>query len=127
MRRDPEKLERMEFGKAEQFGVEGEFFYNESDFRNWGQTRDDSVLDKNAPPATQPSLWCQWEPTEDRMKIRWDSGEKFYFPEAWMEYLITRILEPRGYTVMGTVTAEAEEFNERWTIQVANNRVSSTR
>jgi hypothetical protein len=30
----------------------------------FGQGRDDDTQNFNKPPAGQPGLWCQWEPTE---------------------------------------------------------------
>src|ERR1035441_427359 len=34
-----------------------------------GQDNDESILDYNSPPSTQPGLWCQWMPNEDDTRL----------------------------------------------------------
>ena len=125
MKRDPQKLEEMGFGPAASFGVEGEFFVNEDDVDNYGQTRDDSILDYNRPPSTQPGLWCQWVPNENGDALVWDEGEKFYHAAEWIKYLIDAILAPKGYVLNGVVDARGEEFGDLWYIEVTNNVVKT--
>ena len=121
MKRDNNMLEELGFGNAEDFGIEGEFFYNnDGDF---GQSQDDSIINYNSPSKNQPSLWLQWIPTEDRKGLEWDGGEKFYSSVNWIEYLINRILEPRGYIVNGTVNAQGEDSDDQYHIRVVNNVV----
>ncbi|MBO2945622.1 hypothetical protein JJQ72_16710 [Paenibacillus sp. F411] len=122
MKRDPEILEDLGFGKAEIFGIEGEFFIDpekHDPFRNCP-----SVVDHNEPPATQPGLWLQWVPTEDRQSLVWDKGEKFYEAGSWIIYLIERILSPKGYVVNGIVNAQGQHRDDRWRIEVKGNKVS---
>jgi hypothetical protein len=52
-----------------------------------GQGHDDDIRDYNQPPARQPGLWCNWEPTEDGTTIKWNGKEKFYDSKEWMTYL----------------------------------------
>lgn len=103
------------------FGVDGEFFVG--DLTNCGQNETPDVVDCNSPPSTQPSLWCQWVPTEDDMGLQWDKGEKAYNMEEWIVYLINRYLEPRGYVVSGLIEAQGEESGDIWAIKVDNNIV----
>jgi len=108
MKRDPQRLEEMGLGNAETFGVDGEFYYNPNDFEQFGQTWDDSILDYNTPPGTQPWLWLKWIPTRDRMAIEWNGESNSYHGELWIKYLVERILKPRGYVLNGHVEAEGE-------------------
>lgn len=123
MKRDPKVLEQLGFGPAESFGVDGEFFVNEDDVENYGQKRDESILEYNTPPATQPGLWCQWIPTDDGLGIEWDGGEKFYDATEWITYLIDNILAPKGYVLNGVVDASGEDFGDNWYIEIIDNVV----
>lgn len=119
MKRDINKLKEMGF--IGDYGIEGEFFTQGKGFL--GQDNDESVIDYNRPPITQPGLWLQWTPTEDKMGLEWDQGEKFYEAENWIKYLINKILEPRGYIVNGVVNAQGEDNNDKYNITVINNKV----
>ena len=102
------------------YGVDGEFYIGGKGFR--GQGYEDNVIDSNSPPDTQPSLWLQWIPTENRMSIIWDGNEKFYSSAKWIRYLIDTILMPRGYVINGVVNAEGEDGYE-YHIKVTHNIV----
>lgn len=111
---------------------------------DFGQDREATVLDYNEPPEGQPSLWCQWVPTEDGTALVWDEGEKFYESETWMQYLIDHFLRaechasmpvPSGYllppvgmqynhVLNGQIKAQGEDPNDRWTLIVKDNIVS---
>ena len=106
---------------VEGFGNEGEFFIDGLGF--CGQDNDITVIDVNKPPTTQPSLWLQWIPTEDKMSIEWDGNEKFYHSLEWIKYLIDTILKPRGYILNGTVYCQGEEENDTWNITIDENEV----
>lgn len=111
-------------GLPEEFGVDGEFYWE--DDGDFGQSRNPKmgeIVDYNWPPRTQPGLWCQWELQDDNQTIMWDGGEKFYYYTEWMEYLISRILEPRGYVVNGEITWAGEESGDVGKIKVVNNNV----
>ncbi len=114
------KSRRMKLKVDKKYGVEGEFYVND-DLSMWGKS--DKVIDNNTPPSTQPSLWCQWVPTEDRFGLEWDEGEKAYNMEDWIFYIINRYLAPRGYVVNGTVEAQGEEQGDIWAIKVEDNVV----
>jgi hypothetical protein len=98
---------RMKRAVDAKYGVEGEFYVDGGGFL--AQDREDNILNYNSPPSTQPGLWCHWIPTEDGNYIEWDEGEKFYYYVEWIEYIIEKILIPRGYSLTGEVAWEGEE------------------
>lgn len=104
-------------------GNDGEYFVGAQGFA--GQEHDDSIIDYNTPPSTQPGLWCQWIPTEDGTAIVWDGGEKFYEYVEWLEYLINNFLAPWGYVLNGEVEWFGEDANDRGKIVVSNNVVKT--
>ena len=106
----------------DKYGIEGEFYVEGEG--NRGQDRDDTIIDYNRPPKTQPSLWCQWELTEDGKYIRWDGGEKFNEYIEWIEYIIEKILDPKGYILNGEVEWFGENYDDRGLIIVKDNVVS---
>jgi hypothetical protein len=112
---------RMKRSTDEAFGVQGEFFvFGGGDF---GQDHEPNIIDFNNPPSTQPSLWCQWTPSDDGMAIEWDGGEKFYSYTEWLVYLINKVLAPNGYVLNGVVQWSGEETGDVGEIIVENNRV----
>ena len=115
---------RMKRELPSEYGVEGEFFVDGKG--SFGQDRDNSVLDYNTPPQTQPSLWCQWTPTPDGTAIQWDGGEKFYCYLEWIEYIIDKILKHRGYSLTGEVQWRGEDWNDIGTIRITENEVHVT-
>jgi hypothetical protein len=102
------------------YGVEGEFFVGGGFM---GQDQDDNIISYNSPPKTQPSLWCQWRPTVDRLHIEWDEGEKFYHYKEWIVYLIHKILAPAGYVLNGDVMYYGEDSGDRGVIRIKDNVV----
>lgn len=107
------------------YGIDGEFFVDGKGFA--GQDQDSTIVDYNRPPKTQPSLWCQWRPTEDGMGIEWDGGEKFYNYVEWIEYIIQNVLAPKGYKLSGVVTWQGEDASDLGAIHVKNNKVETRR
>jgi hypothetical protein len=103
------------------FGIEGEFYVKGTDEFGIGGFGD--IIDYNKPPSTQPGLWCQWTPTEDRKGIEWDEGEKFYYYTEWLVYLINKILAPNGYVLNGTIEWEGDDRDDRGKIIVEDNKV----
>jgi hypothetical protein len=89
------------------YGIEGEFYVEGKGFA--GQDQDETISDYNSPPSTQPGLWCQWTPSPDKKSLEWDGNEKFYAYTIWLQYLIEKILKPRGYKVNGMVTWQGRE------------------
>lgn len=103
-------------------GDEGKYFVGATG--NMGQDEDDSILDYNSPPLSQPNFWCQWIPTDDGSYIEWDGNEKFRDPEEWLEYIIKAFFKPWGITVNGTVSYQGEEDSDYGQITVNNNAIS---
>jgi hypothetical protein len=89
----------------------------------------------NTPPEGQPSLWCNWESTDDGTGIRWNGAEKFYSATAWMQYLIDHFLKPGAaaqgqpgfekftfdHTVTGLIKAQGDETGDTWELVVVDN------
>ena len=105
----------------EGYGIEGEFYVNGSG--DFGQGREDNIVDYNEPPSTQPGLWCQWILLDDNQTIEWDGGEKFYYYIEWVEYIINSILKPRNYILNGEVEWHGEEYDDIGKIIVKDNNV----
>lgn len=114
---------RMKRKMGSEYGVEGEFFVDggKGDF---GQEKDPTVIDGNRPPSTQPSLWCGWTPTNDRMGIKWDEGEKFYEYIEWIKYIIDKILKPKGYKLTGDIVWVGEDRDDLGKIEIKNNKIT---
>jgi hypothetical protein len=110
-------------GLGEEFGVEGEFFVDGSE--EFGQGKDSNIIDYSVPPKTQPGLWCNWEPNENGTELKWNGAEKFYNYIEWLNYLIDKILKPRGYTLDGEVTWQGEEDSDKGKMIVKKNKVST--
>lgn len=104
------------------YGLEGEFYFEGGGLL--GQDRDDTVINYNSPPKNQPGLWCQWAINEDdRQTIEWDGGEKFYHYIEWIEYVLDKVLLPRGYKLTGSVTWQGEDPGDRGQIVADGNRI----
>lgn len=88
-----------------------------------GQDRDDSILDYNYAPKTQPGLWCQWEITEDGTELVWDEGERFYHYIEWLQYMINNFFNLAGYILNGEVTWNGEDDDDLGVIIVEDNNV----
>lgn len=107
-----------------EFGTEGEFYHCRDGY--FGQSKDDSILDYNKPPSTQPSLWLQWIIVnyDGNLVIEWDGGEKFYYYTEWLIYVIDKIIAPAGGIVNGTVYYQGDDCSDNGTIKVINNEVT---
>jgi hypothetical protein len=101
------------------YGKEGEFYVDGKGYA--GQDKDESVIDSNTPPKTQPGLWCQWIIEGD--KVKWDGNEKFYEYLQWIDYLIRTVFEPNGYKLNGTVKWEGESGDDTGTITIKDNKI----
>jgi hypothetical protein len=112
---------KREFAK-DAYGKDGEMYvYGGGEF---GQDHEDSITDYNSPPESQPSLWCHWRPNEDGTAIEWDGGEKFYGYVEWIEWIIDRVIEPRGYILNGAVEWSGEDEEDVGVIRINDNRVN---
>ena len=120
MRRDSTKAAELSDPVREAVGLEignqGEFYVGADGFM--GQDRDESILDYNYPPSTQPGLWCQWVPSQDGTGIEWDCNEKFYHYIQWLSYIIVNFLKPWGYVLNGKVCWRGEDFEDTGAIIV---------
>ena len=104
-------------------GEEGEYYIgNKGD--NFGQNHDESIIDYNEPPKTQPGLWCKWTVGKDNQSIEWDGCEKFYHYKEWLEYIIDNFLKPWGHTLNGIVEYQGEDPDDSGEITVTNNIVT---
>lgn len=112
---------RMKRKLPPKYGIEGEFFVDGHGFM--GQDDDDTVIDHNQPPITQPSLWCSWRPNDEGTEIAWDGSEKFYCYIEWIRYLIVSVLAPANYVLNGTVEWQGEDYSDKGVIIVSDNVV----
>jgi len=101
-------------------GTDGEYFLKEDG--EFGQSRDDSILNYNAPGGNCPGLWCQWIIDENN-ELCWDGGEKFYSYIEWLQYLIDNFFEPEGIIWNGMIHWQGEDYSDKGTIKVINNKV----
>lgn len=108
-------------GLGPEYGIEGEFYVEGSG--DFGQADEKSIIDYNKPPRTQPGLWCQWVPTADGMALEWDQNEKFYNYVEWLQYIVSKVLKPRGYALSGEVEWQGEERTDTGRIVVKNNEI----
>lgn len=88
-----------------------------------GQRYDPSIINYNNEPCTQPGLWCQWVPSKGAKGIEWNGGEKFYYYQEWLQYLITNFLTPWDLKLSGSVNWQGEDDSDTGTITVANNTI----
>lgn len=105
----------------EGYGVEGEFYVDGDESQYVYVRDDDTIIDPNRPPSTQPGLWCQWIPDPSGRFIEWDGGEKFYHYVPWLFYIVERILEPKGYRLDGRVHWQGEDEDDNGVIFVHRN------
>lgn len=114
---------RMKRRMDPKYGVQGEFYVDAATEDDpFGQNEDETVIDGNRPPRTQPSLWCQWIPNEDGTAIEWDGGEKFYDYIEWIEYIQKAVLDDKGYHLTGTVYWDGEESGDLGQIEMRGGK-----
>lgn len=130
MKRDPEVAAKIPdpFREAVNLplGIECEFFVAGAGWA--GQEKDPSILEYNNQAATQPGLWCKWEPNEEGTEIRWNNAEKFYDYVEWLQYLINNFLTPWGYSITedSRVKYKGEEENDVGAIFVVDKIAKRT-
>ena len=127
MKRNPQVAGDMQDPKREAvslpIGKDGEYFVG--GLGNSGQNRDESIVEYNKPPSNQPSLWCQWTPSDAGDFIAWDEGEKFYNYIEWLQYIIDNFLKPWGIVADGTVKWRGEDFDDVGMIFVKSNIITT--
>lgn len=120
MKRDAKICEKYDDSLREDvglpIGIEGEYMALTYDM-------DDSVVNHNQPPSTQPGLWCHWVPTDDGTAIEWNGFEKFYAYVKWIVYIHDNFLARWGITLKGVVHYHGEDFDDRGRIKIANGQV----
>lgn len=118
------RTRRMARNVDPKYGIQGEFYVDGKGMA--GQDHEENIINYNTPPSTQPGLWCQWRPTDDGKGIEWDGGEKFYNYVEWLQYLIDKILAPKGYVLTGDVEYRGEESDDMGVISVNKNKIVVT-
>lgn len=104
-----------------EYGIEGEFYVDGKD-DIFNSHKDETIINVNEPPRTQPSLYCQWIPSHCGKYIEWDEGEKFYYYVEWLRYIQESLLKPRGYRLVGgKVNWRGEDFNDMGTITITKD------
>jgi len=76
----------------------GPYFVGGTGMRGQNENDPDVILG-NQPPLGQPSLWCQWLPTENGHGLEWDRNFTFQGAPEWMLYLIQNFLGPGAIAV----------------------------
>jgi hypothetical protein len=114
MKRDEEKVKLMSDPTRESVGLpvgkEGEYFVG--GLGHCGQDQDGSIIAFNDEPDSQPSLWCQWIPSDDGSKLMWDGNEKFYSYTEWLAYIETNFLKLWGRSLDGVVCWQGEHIED---------------
>lgn len=106
-------------------GASGQYYVGDIIDDSFSDSLDDpSIEDYNKPPKDQPSLWCQWIPTDDGQYIEWDQNEKFYCYKGWIQYIIDHFLKPWGIKLDGDVEYEGEDRCDRGMISIKDNNVA---
>jgi len=106
-------------------GQDGEYFVGGNGFM--GDEIDQSVLESNYPPSTQPGLWCQWIPNEEGTEIVWNGVEKFYYYIEWLQYIIDNFFKRWEYKLNGEVMWQGEEMGDIGKIVVNDNSIIVTK
>ncbi len=78
-------------------------------------------------PRTQPDLRCNWKPSVDGKFIRWNGHEDFEHPVEWIEWIISKVLSPRGYIVNGHINYKYDDSVRVYQLSVVNNVVNGKR
>lgn len=95
----------------------------------------------NRPPASQPSLWCNFTADADGTALEWTGSEKTQCGDEWIEYLINHFLKPDAlasksgldyfkdftfdHVCNGQMLAQGEDIQDRWKIIVTDNEVTT--
>jgi hypothetical protein len=80
-----------------------------------------AILDSNNPPASQPSLWCHWVPTDTTLS--YNSAQNFHHYDEWLEYLVTHFFTPWGIQLNGAIQWQGEDPDDRGILSMRNNRL----
>lgn len=112
---------RMKRNTDPKYGIEGEFF-----IQDYMESKNDtSIIDRNHPPRTQPSLYCYWKPLKNKKGLCAIEADNFYNYTEWLIYLINTFLQPNGYSLNGEVYYYGETREDFGLIKVTNNIVEA--
>ncbi|WP_323713028.1 hypothetical protein [Mammaliicoccus sciuri] len=114
MMRDREELIKI---TGVDYGEDGEYFIPD----NFDDKT--AVVDYNTPPSDQPSLWLEWEITEDGKYLQWTGGESFRCYLEWLDYLANYVFVPNGISLNGSVDYQGWDEKDKGTIIIENNQV----
>jgi hypothetical protein len=116
VKRDPNaiKNERRLAGINLDLGVDAEYFVDTED-------EDESILDNNQPPGSQPSLRCQWRVNDRGDLLAHNGAEKFSEYVEWLDYLVRNFFLPWGIRVDGLVKYVGDELTDNGVIEIRNN------
>ncbi len=96
--------------------------YIKPDDHEYGQSKDDSIIEYNTPPDECPGLWCDWIINDDN-ELVWNGAEKFYSYIDWLYYLIENYIRPSGYNLNGEIYWQGEGFDDEGVIVCKNNDI----
>ena len=129
MMRDNQMLSGFEDPIRESVGLplgnDGGYYVASTGFR--GQDRDDSIINYNRPPTSQPGLWCHWLPNDEGTAIIWDGGSSFYDYVEWIDYIITHFVSTWGYTLNGEIYWYGDDREDTGIIQIKDNVINIKR
>ena len=69
--------------------------------------------------------WCDWcvrYSSKKEPRLEWNGSEKSYQMYEWLHFIQDKFLTPAGLTLGGRVTAQGEDPEDRWAIEVENGR-----
>ncbi len=94
------------------YGVDGVCFVDKTSLINFGQNKDDSIIDYNLAPLDL-SLWLQWNflISGEEIIIAWDGGEKFYDYEEWLDFIYNSLLSV-GLSFSGKIEYRGEDWDD---------------
>ncbi len=131
IRWDADKLEADGIAQKEQIGKWGEFFFGHKDLKieqliEFEKKYASKIL---SPPPGQPSYYSQWIIGKDRMSLEWNRIEKSYDGHEWLQYIVKKILVPRGYYPSGIINWFIERcmYDNEWHTLVEGNSVRKYR
>jgi hypothetical protein len=128
---DVRALERDGLAKSEEIGWQGEFFFPERNMtrKECRELEKKYVLEANFAPGGQPDVYGVWLVTEDREGLIWNRKEKSYYGHEWLQYLVKKILVPRGYVPNGIINwfAEYQDTPRKFHTIVEGNKVVKKR
>jgi hypothetical protein len=118
VKRDPDaiKTDRRLAAIGLDLGVDAEYFVDIED-------EDESIVDLNLPPGSQPSLRCQWRVNDRGDRLEHTGGEKFDRYVEWLDYLVEHFFSPWGIKIDGLVRYEGDVQLDSGTIEIIDNHI----